>query len=179
MDDGETAKGILPKHDITKWTTARKTCFLDSMLATCTERKRPLSLHTIASMKEMYQMHESKNSEILFRFCMLAVEAGDGSILPVVVRFITTQGRMKFVRPLYRTLFQSKMGKDLAVSTFLQHKDFYHPIAAKMLAADLDESKLEKKKAFGSLITYLQNPLVIGGVVLAASIGFGLLRGRR
>eukprot|EP01083_Nonionella_stella_P017964 50280_1 len=92
VDDGETAEGMLPKHDISKWSTGRKTCFLDRMTATCTERKRPLSLITIANMKEMYQMHESKNSEVLFRFCMLAVEAGDESILSVVVRFITTQG---------------------------------------------------------------------------------------
>ena len=105
VDDGETVKGMLPKHDISKWNTGLKTCFLDALIAACTDRKRPLSLSTIASMKEKYAFHESQNSEILFRFCMLAVEAGDVSILPVVVRFITTQGRMKFVRPLYRALF--------------------------------------------------------------------------
>lgn len=176
VDDGETAAGILPKHDISNWSTGRKTCFLDSLMGTCTERKRPLSLSTIASMKEMYHMQKSKNSEVLFRFCMLAVEAGDSSILPVVVRFITSQGRMKFVRPLYRALFNSKMGKDIAVKTFLQHKDFYHPIATKMLAADL----VEKKKPRCGIMGHLQNPLVIGGILaLSAGIGIALLRGKR
>eukprot|EP00584_Thalassiosira_punctigera_P013610 CAMPEP_0172574672 /NCGR_PEP_ID=MMETSP1067-20121228/136821_1 /TAXON_ID=265564 ORGANISM="Thalassiosira punctigera, Strain Tpunct2005C2" /NCGR_SAMPLE_ID=MMETSP1067 /ASSEMBLY_ACC=CAM_ASM_000444 /LENGTH=665 /DNA_ID=CAMNT_0013367305 /DNA_START=11 /DNA_END=2008 /DNA_ORIENTATION=- len=180
VDDGETAGGVLPKHDISDWSTGRKTCFLDSLIGTCTERKRPLSLSTVASMKEMYRMHQSKNSEVLFRFCMLAVEAGDESILPVVVRFVTTQGRMKFLRPLYRAMFRSGMGRDVAVSTFLGNRDFYHPIAAKMVASDLDSTKSEKKKTLGGLVCGLPRPLVIGGVlVLSAAVGVALLRGKR
>ena len=176
VDDGETVKGMLPKHDISKWNTGLKTCFLDALIAACTDRKRPLSLSTIASMKEKYAFHESQNSEILFRFCMLAVEAGDVSILPVVVRFITTQGRMKFVRPLYRALFHSEMGKELAVSTFLEHKDFYHPIAAKMVASDLEEKKKKSKLCDVNI----QKPLVVGGIIaLSAAIGIALLRGKR
>ena len=176
VDDGETAKGLLPKHDITTWNTGRKTCFLDALTATCTDRKRPLSLATIGDMKEKYAFHESKNSEILFRFCMLAVEAGDTTILPVVVRFITSQGRMKFVRPLYRALFHSKMGKELAVKTFLENKDFYHPIAAKMVAADLQE----KKSGFACVLNKLKDPLVLGGILaVSAAVGIVLLRGKK
>jgi leukotriene-A4 hydrolase len=179
VDDGETVKEVLPKHDISEWSTGQKICFLDAMISTTTERKRPLSLSTIARMKEKYNMHESQNSEVLFRFCMLAVEAGDESILPIVVRFITTQGRMKFVRPLYRALFNSQMGKDIAVSTFLENKDFYHPIAAKMVASDLDPSKSEKKKE-GGVLSSLQNPLVLGGVLaISAAVGIALLRGKK
>lgn len=176
VDDGETMKGVLPKHDISKWSTGRKTCFLDALMGTCTERKRPLSLSTVESMKDMYQMHESQNSEVLFRFCMIAIEAGDGSIIPVVIRFITTQGRMKFVRPLYRALYNSDMGKGIAVTTFVANKDFYHPIAAKMIATDL---KPEKKRPL-YVIGHLQKPLVIGGILaVSAAIGIALLRGRK
>lgn len=180
VDDGETVKGMLPKHDISDWSTGRKTCFLDALLGTCTERKRPLALSTVASMKDKYQMHQSQNSEVLFRFCMIAVEAGDTSILPVVVRFITTQGRMKFVRPLYRALFHSEMGKDIAVSTFLENKDFYHPIAAKMVASDLEEKKKKSTSCGGLVMTNLQNPLVIGGLLaLSVAVGVAILRGKR
>lgn len=55
----------------------------------------------------------------------------------IIVYFITSQGRMKFVRPLFRALYESKMGIDLALDAFLQNKDFYHPICAKMIAMDL------------------------------------------
>lgn len=58
----------------------------------------------------------------------------------MVVRFVTTQGRMKFTRPLYKALYRSKMGSDLAVKTFLAHKDIYHPICSKMVASDLSVS---------------------------------------
>jgi leukotriene-A4 hydrolase len=183
VDDGTTAKGILPKLDISRWPSKRKTCFLDSLLERCTERKRPLSLSTVASMKETYAFHQSQNSEILFRFCILAVEAGDVSLLPVVIRFITSQGRMKFVRPLYRALFQSEMGKELAFATFIKNRDFYHPIAAKMIAVDLDEgSKKAKRSGRGgaALHNLLKKPLVIGGVLaLSAAIGIALLRGKK
>ena len=61
-------------------------------------------------------------------------------MIPIAIQFITTQGRMKYIRPLYRALFNSCLGKDIAVATFLRNKDFYHPIAAKMIAADLGVS---------------------------------------
>lgn len=44
---------------------------------------------------------------------------------------------MKFLRPLYRALFKSKMGRQLAVDTFKRCEAGYHPIAQKMVAADL------------------------------------------
>lgn len=47
------------------------------------------------------------------------------------------QGRMKFLRPLYRALFRSKAGKQAALDTFAACRATYHPIAQKMVAADL------------------------------------------
>jgi leukotriene-A4 hydrolase len=136
-------------------------------------------LSTVAGIKETYTFHRSRNSEILFRFCILAVESGDVSILPVVVRFITTQGRMKFVRPLYRSLFQSAMGKELAVSTFIENRDFYHPIAAKMIATDLDEGT-KTGRGGTELKIFLKKPLVVGGILaLSAAISIALIRGKR
>ena len=58
-------------------------------------------------------------------------------MLPLTVQFLREQGRMKFLRPLYRALFRSKMGKEVAVQTFKECRHTYHPIAAKMVAADL------------------------------------------
>ena len=58
-------------------------------------------------------------------------------IIPHVVKFITSQGRMKFTRPLYRALFNSKMGKEMAIETFTKNSKIYHPICRKMVATDL------------------------------------------
>lgn len=58
-------------------------------------------------------------------------------MLPLAVQFLKEQGRMKFLRPLYKALYRSKMGKSIAVQTFQESRQSYHPIAAKMVAADL------------------------------------------
>ena len=68
------------------------------------------------------------------------------------------------------------MGKELAVSTFLENKDFYHPIAAKMVASDLEEKKKKKSKFYNVKI---QHPLVVGGIIASAAIIIALLRGRK
>jgi len=176
VDDGETMKGVFPHHDITNWSASRTICFLDSMLSTVADRKRPLARSTVEAMKAEYEMHESSNSEILFRFCMLAIESGDESIYPVVVRFITTQGRMKFVRPLYRALCKSEKGKELAISIFLSNRDFYHPICSKMLAQDL----LVEEKKKDSLTREIAHHLMVGATLgLVVAIGMSLLRGRK
>jgi Leukotriene A4 hydrolase, C-terminal len=44
-------------------------------------------------------------------------------IVPEVVAFVTSQGRMKYVRPLYRALIQSKNGKQAAIDTFQKFKN--------------------------------------------------------
>jgi len=171
-------KGKTPHTDISNWSTAQKVTFLDALTNLCQNRGKPLSLETIQYMKEAYTMQQSKNSEVLHRFCMLAVAAGDSDIIPTVIRFITTQGRMKFVRPLYRALYKSEMGKDIALKTFLANREFYHPIAAKMVANDMSVGKSQdgeskRKKKGISLI------VVGAAIVVVAAVGIALRRGKR
>lgn len=94
-------------------------------------------------------------------------------MLMVIVYFITSQGRMKFVRPLYRALHESKMGKDLAVDAFLKNKDFYHPICAKMIASDLQlaASKKSSNEIYhGSPNSYWKLAVIIGAIAATAGI---------
>ena len=50
---------------------------------------------------------------------------------------MSSQGRMKYVRPLYRDLSKWPEKREIAISIFKEWRDNYHPIAAKMLAVDL------------------------------------------
>jgi leukotriene-A4 hydrolase len=88
-------------------------------------------------MDGYYQWTSVRNSEIRFRWQMVCLKANYEPIYPHVVAFVTEQGRMKFVRPLYRQLNMAVNGADLAKSTFLEHKAFYHPIAAQLIIKDL------------------------------------------
>lgn len=163
---------LVPSVNLKSWSSDQITCFLDALLDLVEDQ--PLKIETLAAMKQQYGFEKTKNSEILFRYCRLAVAAEDKDIIPVVVRFITTQGRMKFTRPLYKALHRSKMGKDLAVQTFLKHKEMYHPISTKMIASDLCVSIEEKG-------TILESPYIwaLGIAAVAATVGFLALRRRR
>ena len=157
-------------NEMSSWSSSQITCFLDALQIAVGDH--PLQLITLRSMNDLYGLANSQNSEILFRYCELAIAAEDTTILPVVIRFITSQGRMKFVRPLYKALFRSTMGKDIAVSTFLDHRDFYHPIATKMIATDLLVDRKKNKT--------VPNRWIIGGILVGVvGIGLALTRGKR
>ena len=165
---------MVPRENLKSWSSDQITCFLDALLDLCEDQ--PLKLETLTAMKHQYGFEMTKNSEILFRFCQLAIAAEDESIVPVVVRFITTQGRMKFTRPLYKALYHSKMASDLAVKTFLENKDFYHPICTKMVASDLSVALGDDDKPFWKS-PYFQVSLGVAAVAVVA--GFVVMRRRK
>lgn len=117
------------------WSSQQMVCFLDALQSQIGQHE--IKVTTTTALNALYRLGQTHNAEIFFRYCILAIQAEDESILPVAVRLATTQGRMKFTRPIYRALYESKMGKEIALSTFLNHKDFYHPICSKMVAQDL------------------------------------------
>ena len=89
-------------------------------------------------MEQLYKMNSKTNSEIKFRWLRLCLKGEWTDAFPHTVSFVLEQGRMKFVRPLYRDLFNCPGGgKTLATETFLKNKQIYHGIAAMMIARDL------------------------------------------
>ena len=59
-------------------------------------------------------------------------------VVPEAVAFVKSQGRMKYVRPIYRDLFGgTEQMREAALRTFKAWEENYHPIARKMLAQDL------------------------------------------
>ena len=178
FDSGKVADAPGAWEDIASWSTGQRTWFLDVLLSAVEDRSKPLSPKTIEAMNAMYHFSEQKNAEVLFRFLMLAVPtASPGSdILDIATRFITTQGRMKYVRPLYRTLRDSgSESQALAISTFLANADFYHPIASKMLATDLSVGGPKAKRG-----DKMKKLLVAGAVVAVVfGIGMALVRSKR
>jgi leukotriene-A4 hydrolase len=62
----------------------------------------PLSVAKIAKLKDVYKLDEVNNSEIKFRWLRLGLKAHYSDAIPPAIEFVTEQGRMKFVRPIYR-----------------------------------------------------------------------------
>ncbi|KAL6076840.1 Leucyl aminopeptidase yscIV [Balamuthia mandrillaris] len=128
----EEAKDV-SSDDMKGWSSNQIVMFLEKLQL----GGKPLPHDVLNRMDELYNLTPSTNSEIRFNWYQLCLSAGLDRIYPLVVSFVTEQGRMKFVRPLYRSLAKAPGGEELAHSTFLKHRSFYHNIAAKMVARDL------------------------------------------
>jgi leukotriene-A4 hydrolase len=119
--------------DIEGWSSPQTVAFLEKLTVS-----EGLNVQKLALMDKAYNLTGSRNSEVRFRWYTLAIKHGYDEVYPHVVSFLKEQGRMKFVRPLYRDLFRAQGApKQLALDTFGQHREAYHPIASKMIAKDL------------------------------------------
>ena len=160
----------VPDTDISDWSSDRKICFLDHL--TGLVGSTPLKVSTVHALHKQYDFGATKNSEILHLYSMLAIAAEDESMIMVILHFVTSQGRMKFTRPLYRALFASKW-RGVAIDAFMEHQNFYHPICAKMLANDL---KQIKPKSQGEMALSKWVAVAVGGAALAAVAALALQR---
>ncbi|KAI8099339.1 peptidase family M1-domain-containing protein [Halteromyces radiatus] len=119
--------------DIESFTTAQKSVFLERL-----SDQPSFPDHLLKAMDGFYHLTDVRNSEIRFRWQLVCLKGNYKPIYRHVVSFVTEQGRMKYVRPLYRQLsLATDGGAELARSTFLENKDFYHPIASQLIAKDL------------------------------------------
>ncbi|EGG17423.1 leukotriene A4 hydrolase [Cavenderia fasciculata] len=126
-------EGFNNDSEFKQFNSAQIILFLDTLI-TETEKEK-LSVDVLEKIDNLYKLSETKNSEYKNKWYTLCLRHGIQKIEPLVVKFVTSQGRMKFTRPLYRELF--KVNKDLAQSTFKTHRHFYHSICSKMVAKDL------------------------------------------
>ena len=131
--------------DIADFKPAQVIGFLDVLTQDSSEECKAAMTDAavLKRMDEVYQFSSSGNAEIKFRWCILAIAAEMTEYLDVAVTFLLSAGRMKFVRPLFRALHKSTIGKQLALDTFAAHRHIYHPIAAKMVAKDIDFQEVQ------------------------------------
>ena len=123
--------------DLAEFTAAQVDHFL-LVLLEYRGGSHPLSLQVIAALEELYGLSSSKNSEISCKWLQLRLGAGDVTAFEPAAAAVRAAGRMKFLRPLYRSLKRSGPdGEAFARKTFAETRGMYHPIAEKMVAADL------------------------------------------
>lgn len=130
------------EDDMADLTCAQTTLWLKDMRENHISK---LSVSTLNSIDALYKLSERQNSEIRFNWQRLCIDVGKTDIVPHVKKFLCEQGRMKFVRPLYRALLKASINHpmhkdnfyDAAVETFKSAASSYHPIASKMIASDI------------------------------------------
>jgi len=102
---------------------------------------KTLPAEKIAEMEALCVMNARKNSEIRFRWQRLAIASHWAPIYPHATEFLLSMRSMKFTRPLYRALFGGgPEAREVALKTFKKGRGQLHPIAAKMVAKDMQLS---------------------------------------
>jgi leukotriene-A4 hydrolase len=123
--------------DLKGWSSPQIVAFLDKLgeLRSMT----PLHPTTTRKMNALYgtMLDTTTNSEIRCSWYLLCIKAEDSVAVPLAVDFLKQQGRMKFLRPLYKALNGSRVGKVAGRECFEKTRGKYHPIARKMVESDL------------------------------------------
>jgi len=99
--------------------------------------EEPLPVVKLAKMDEVYNMSSSSNSEIRFRWLRLGLKAHWEKPVEDALKMVTEQGRMKYVRPLYRDLYAWEEVRPKAIATFNANKKFMMHVSAYVVAKDL------------------------------------------
>ncbi|KAH8893333.1 hypothetical protein GQ53DRAFT_745573 [Thozetella sp. PMI_491] len=132
LADKWKSKDFTPSSsDTESWTGNQVLVFLN----TVQDFEEPLTVEQSRALGATYGLMTTKNVELKSAYYQIAMRAKDASTYAGVAELLGQVGRMKFVRPLFRSL--NKVDRELALKTFEKNKDFYHPICRQMAEKDL------------------------------------------
>src|SRR6185436_474054 len=87
------------------WTTQHWQHFLSGLFAAT------LTPAQVAALDQAFHFTNTGNSEVLFGWLRLAIKYRYQPAMPALDRFLSSQGRRKFLRPLYEDLMATDWGK--------------------------------------------------------------------
>ena len=128
-----TAGGPAPA-EFDAWTTAEKIRFINNL-------PRKLPAKRLDELNASLRLNEAGNNEVLFAWLDLAVANRYDPAVPALERFLTVQGRRKFVRPLIEDLAKDgQWGRPIAIRIYSRTRASYHAVTTH----DLDKLGLIK-----------------------------------
>lgn len=107
-----------------KWTVHEWLYFLNNM-------PEAMSSDNMKALDAAFDLTSSKNNEIAHSWLLMSVKNWYEPALPRVHQYLTSIGRNKLVKPLYRELAKTEKGKALGRKAFEQAKAGYHPLTVK------------------------------------------------
>jgi leukotriene-A4 hydrolase len=115
--DGGAASAI----PVNTWSSHERVHFIQSLPVLAPEK--------MGELDRAFHFSDSGNSEVLSAWLEKSIDAKYKGAYPAIERFLTTQGRRKFLRPLYEKL--SKTPEDLAFakSIYAKARPTYHPVS--------------------------------------------------
>jgi leukotriene-A4 hydrolase len=123
------AAGGAPPQAWGRWITDERLRFLNRL-----PRKLPKA--RLDALQSAFGLNGTSNMEVRFAWLDLAVGNRYDPAVPSLERFLTSQGRGKFVRPLFKALAKDqKWGKPIAKRAYAEARALYHPLVTR----DLDK----------------------------------------
>ena len=80
-------------------------------------------------LDKSFKLSSSGNSEIQFEWFRIAIANHYEPAFAALEHFLTSQGRRKFVAPLYADLAKTEWGKPIAMRIYRQARPTYHSVA--------------------------------------------------
>lgn len=106
------------------WVTQERQRFLQTL-------PRQITRARLDQLETAFHLNATGNSEVLFNWLELVVANHYDPGVESLTHFLSSQGRGKFVRPLYRGLMaQGDWGRPIARRIYAQARPMYHPIVA-------------------------------------------------
>jgi hypothetical protein len=94
-----------------------------------------LTVAQLAELDHAFELTGRRNSEVLFAWLRIAIRHHYRPALPALERFLTSQGRRKFLRPLYEDLMATDWGRDEARRIYAEARPTYHAVAVNTIDA--------------------------------------------
>ena len=114
----------------TGWTTQEWMHFLRTLPDTIPAAR-------LANLDNTFKLSSSGNSEVLFAWLRVAIRNRYDPAFPALENFLLSQGRRKFVAPLYEDLSKTEWGKRMAESIYRRARPMYHSVSTRTIDATL------------------------------------------
>jgi leukotriene-A4 hydrolase len=108
------------------WTTQEWQHFLESLPETLTPAQ-------LGDLDRTFGLTKRGNSEVRFLWLRIGIRNRYEPAMPALEQFLTTQGRRKFLRPLYEDLMKTDWGKAEAKRIYARARPLYHAVATSTL----------------------------------------------
>ena len=120
------AGGPVPQ-EWARWTTDERLRFLNRL-------PRKLAQARLDALQSAFDLNATRNMELRFAWLDLAVANRYDPAVPSLEQFLTSQGRGKFVEPLFKALAKDQIwGLPIARRIYASARPLYHPLVTREL----------------------------------------------
>jgi aminopeptidase N len=119
-----------PTIDTGAWVTQQWQRFVAAL-------PEPLTVTQMTDLDRKFRFSDRGNAEVLFLWLRLAIRSDYRAAYPALERFLTSQGRRKFVEPLFAELVKTGIGRAEGVRIYEQARPMYHATTRQAVEATL------------------------------------------